>query len=476
MAKLLAPTKSYRELPVTVFDCWETVDLVRAALLQHELGYFRASAYMVDAMGRDARIAGVLSTRVNGLLALPLDFVPDQPKKLKFRKAAERVQQLFSSMASEADLAQLQRWGVMMGIGVAEKVWTTTADGWVPRLKVWHPSFLTWRPDTQSFWLTTMDGQVEIPEDGGDNWVVYCPYGYKRGWMDGRVRALGIPWLMRGWALRDWARFTELYGMGLMKAFVPSGAEDDDKDRFVSSLANRNSEPVVECAFDPNSDHDSGYDVEMLQISNGTAWDAIPGLVERAESDIAIAVLGQNLTTEVKQGSRAAAQVHQGVKQEIIQSDGVTLGRCLQQQLLRPWAAFNIGDPDLAPLPSWATTPPEDKASKATALKDTGAALVSMKAAGAPVDVRALLDSMGVPLLTLEQEAAQKLETQKNAVAVAAATPPPVAPGKPDAEPAVATEPNDEQLLSLLSRRDPTVPAEQLLADLLHRVRSAPRR
>lgn len=408
-------TRSYRELPTSVFNAWDTVSLVRETLTIHELGQFQGSAYLVDAMGRDARISGILQARIDGLMSKPVDFKTGEGHGRR-QKIAKKAQDTWVDMADEAELKQLLKWGLMLGFAVAEKVWETKDGKWTPRLQVWHPAFVYWRWDTRSYWLTTAEGPVEIPEGGDSKWLIYTPYGYKRGWMEGKVRALAIPWLMRGWALRDWARFSELYALGMILARVPNGTDPKDRNRFVNGVSNRAQEPVIECPFDPMQGPESGYNIEVVDTGGAsTAWEVIPGLADRAETDISIAILGQNLTTEVKQGSRAAAQVHQSVKQELVQSDSTTLGRTLQKQLLEPWAEFNFGRGDLAPLPSWQVEPPEDKDKTSGALQKLGAFLQSAKATGSPVNTRVLLEQQGVPLLTEEEEAQQKAEAAETA-------------------------------------------------------------
>jgi len=284
---------------------------------------------------------------------------------------------------------------VMLGIGLAEVLWETSDGSWQPRLKVWHPSFLWWRWDTRSYWLNTQDGQVEIPEGGSGKWLVYCPYGYYRGWMDGRVRPLSLPWLVRGWARRDWARYSEVHGIPAKKAIVPPTADVDQKSRFTRMLANLGSEPVIECEQGQDGNR---FDYELVE-AKANSWECFSRLLEHADTAIAVTLLGQNLTTEVKQGSRAAAQVHNSVRRDFLRADAATLGRALRKGLLQPWARFNFGHEELAPRPAWGTEPPEDAAAEADALQKLAVALGAFQDAKLPVDLLALLREQGVPLL-----------------------------------------------------------------------------
>ena len=388
------PRSQQRDLPVSTFNDWDTVGLVRQALSELERGQFRSAAYLVDAMGRDDRISGVLATRVNGLLGLPLEFAAPKPSR-RAGRLAKKLEASWPDMADEAQLSQLLRWGLMLGIGIAEVLWATTDDGWVPRLKVWHPSFLTWRWDTRSYWLSTQDGIVEVPEGGAGKWLLYCPFGYYRGWMEGRVRPLASPWLVRSWARRDWARYSEVHGIPAKKAIVPPTADVEQKGRFTRMLASLGSEPVIECEQGQDGNR---FDYELVEAKANT-WEGFQKLIEHADTAIAITLLGQNLTTEVKEGSRAAAQVHDGVRREFQKADAVTLGRALQQYLVKPWARFNFDQEPQAPLPSWNTEPVEDGLSRAQTLQALGAALAALKTAQVPMDLVTLLEQFAVPLL-----------------------------------------------------------------------------
>jgi phage gp29-like protein len=54
-------------------------------------------------------------------------------------------------------------------------------------------------------------------------------------------------------------------------------------------------------------------------------------------------ILGQNLTTEVKQGSLAAATVHDHVRKDIAHADTTHLIRTLERDIIRPLIDLNFG-------------------------------------------------------------------------------------------------------------------------------------
>ena len=447
--------KPQRDLPLTPISYWGEVAFVKRALDDLERGYFRLAAHLVDAMFRDDRISGAMATRVNGVLGQPLEMDGGDDPPAPVVKLGEELEKNWPSMFPEADLEDVVRWGIMLGIGTGEMLWKTRPDRWVPRLKVWHPSMAYWAWGPRNYKLITEDGQVDLsdPTDEGDgNWLVFTPYGYQRGWMRGAVRSLALPWLIRGWARRDWARHSEVHGSPVKKGWVPQNATVEDRDKFIEAISQLGAEGVIECVTLPDG---TKFDIDLVEAKAQT-WEGFRELLGHAETAISIVLLGQNLTTEVKQGSRAAAQVHDGVRKDFQQADARKLGRSVQVQVLRPYAGFNLGNPDLAPFPAWQTEPPEDEIQRADALQKVGGFLTSAKTAGVEdVDQRALLDSFGIPLLTPAQVEQQKQDAAERAVAAQEAFKQRSAaePGQDDEEP--EDEESEEQLADKPKRKLP---------------------
>jgi phage gp29-like protein len=260
---------------------------------------------------------------------------------------------------------------------------------------VWHPQFLWYDWNGRVLRMQTADGWVDVvPGDG--QWVVFAPSGVERGWMGGAVRALAIPWLIRQWAYRDWARYSEVHGMPTRKALVPQNAPQDQKDAFLNELAALGTEATVVL---PQGTDAAGSFNFLLEEAKSNTWEGFQRLIAQVDASIAVTLLGQNLTTEVNAGSRAAAQVHADVKQTILEADAQTLATTLREQALKPWALFNYGDAELAPFPNWKTDPPEDRKANADALSTLATALKTLKDAQINVDAEALLEKAGVVVL-----------------------------------------------------------------------------
>lgn len=373
-----------------------TISAIRRALDDHERGSFAQSAILADALGRNARIESALTTRTHGAMGLPfvLEVAEKNPRRAESTK--NEFELPWGKVAPEPLLNDLLRWAVLLGVAFAEVWWETSTRGWTPRMRVVHPYWISWRDYEGRFVCRTERGIV--PVTPGDGWLVFG-YGSERSWMRGVVRCLGLESELRGLAVRDWARWSEAHGLPIKKALVPDRASDEDKDRFFSDVADMGSSGTV-LLPQGNSD-EASFDLELLE-AKGNESEGFEKLIQLVSTDISIAILGQNLTTEVSGGSYAAANVHERVRQDYLEADTETLATTLHEQVLQPWALYNRGDAQLAPMPHWDAALPEDKEKLATTLKTTGESLAAWNAAlapqGASIDVLALAEKLGVPV------------------------------------------------------------------------------
>jgi phage gp29-like protein len=192
------------------------------------------------------------------------------------------------------------------------------------------------------------------------------------------VRPLAIPWYARQLTWRDWARYNERHGLAILKAKAPARSDATLRDRWVQGLSQLGQESVVLC---PQNIDGTGFDVEMLEAKD-RAYDSFDKFMARADMAIVLAILWQNLTTEVSGGSYAAATVHEGVKQTGSRYDNGTLSSCFFEQAARPFAAWNYGRPELAPRRQWVIEEPADHLASAQTFQAFSTALAQLATAG----------------------------------------------------------------------------------------------
>ena len=123
-------------------------------------------------------------------------------------------------------------------------------------------------------------------------------------------------------------------------------ADATERSDFVQAVANRGSEATL--LIGKGVDKDSSYDYRLVEATDDS-WPGFPGLRSTSDTAIVLALMFQNLTTEVTEGALASTSAHMDIRDAGIQDDNNAWRTTLHDQVLRPFAFFNYGDPDLAP-------------------------------------------------------------------------------------------------------------------------------
>lgn len=451
----------YHDLPISTYSGWDKVAHIEAVLNQHDYGQLRASAMFCDSLMRDDRINAVVETRVGALMAAPVECTPADDSATASAYAEEiggtdTRPGRWNQICPQSVMSGLSFWATMIGIGIAEIIWKTDdttrwiptsikgtsyahppgkgAVRWTPRLKLWHPQFLYWDWGSNRWNLVCQEGVVPLPNtdenphsDG--KWLIFTPRGYQHGWLRALLRPLGYKYLMRGWNYRDWARFNERHGQPILGAITPKSADDDVKDEFINSVRIGAADAVV--GLEQEGPEGENFDLKLIE-SKGRSFDSFDKFKTQLDTDIAITVLGQNLTTEGGAagggGSKALGEVQNQVRLDKRREDAV-LADVIRDQVLYWDALFNHGDGELAPRPAYQVDPPEDETEEGMAMKALGDGITSLNAAsGGALDVRTLLEEHGLPLLSEEEIEANKAAALEEAAARAAAMGPPAGP------------------------------------------------
>ncbi len=375
----------YRDIPlVTIQNSWTPQGVV-AALTSHMSGIFELSAQLVDSMLGDDRVQATLGSRTSGLFGSEVKHASSNVARVRGSDAAKECrdawEEWWPSFADGWSLPTSHEQAIFMGFAQAQLIWDTTGPVWGPRLRPWHPRFSYYNWDVRRFVAITMDGALPIyPGDG--KWLLHAPYGCDRGWIRGAVRAVAEPWLIRHYAIRDWARFSEVHGMPIRKAIVPASSAVDERNLFEAQVSSLGSETSI--LLPQGMDAKNGgtsYDLQLLEATD-TAWEAFPGLRDHCDMAIVLALLFQNLTTEVKGGSFAAASSHMDIRQGGIRNDNAAWRSTLYSQVIRPFALFNFGDADLAPTTDWDVRARADYEGNARQFQAFGTAIEVLRRGG----------------------------------------------------------------------------------------------
>ena len=385
------PLVIHRDIPiVSVTGNW-TINGIRNALAAHKVGMFAASSMLVDDTFGDDRVQATLGSRTGALFGQRVTHRRAKVDTDGECRAAWRDQ--WRDIAAQGVLSEIKRWAIMIGFGVAEILWDTSVTPWRLILKPWHPQFIYYRWDIRRLVASTTDGMVVI-EPGDGKWLVHAPFGMYRGWIHAAVRPIADKWIIKQLGWRDWARFNERHGLPIIKAYVPASGDPRQKELFVQSMSTLGQEAVVGL---PQNVDETGYNLELLEARD-RAWETFGKTIEACDRAIILTIKSQNLTTEVSEGSFAAARQHGGTEQVTLGFDNSTFAYDLYTQVARPFAEFNYGDRARAPFSSWDITPIEDRAAEAQSILSASTALTALRAANVPVDVKKYCKKFRIPI------------------------------------------------------------------------------
>lgn len=367
----------YRDIPLVTIQTNWTVAQVQAALASHVYGIFEGSGQLVDSIMADDRVTATVSSRLAGLFSREIRFraANDSPEAAR---CLEAWREAWPRLLSGGSLKQIAAYQYLFGWWPAQIVWDDTSDIIRPELKPWHARYTYYQWDVRKYVAITQDGPRPIIAGDG-KWFLHAPRGEYRGWMWGAIRAVAEPWLLRHFAMRDMARFSEIYGQPIRVAKVPAAADEVQRDRFQQQLSQLGNETTI--MLPVSVDGSAGYDLELVEATAG-AWQIFPGLVDRCDMNIVLAILMQNLTTEVTGGSFSATQSHMDLRQQGIEEDNAAFRLEIHDQIARPFALLNFGDPDLAPWTDWIVEPQETFDQRAGRFYSFGQAIQIMRQGG----------------------------------------------------------------------------------------------
>lgn len=355
------PTTTLSQIQPINVSAWDLA-AVKHALDDHELGYFMQSVSMADAMGRDDRITACRNTRVRALAGksgLGFSLTPSSKGASSVANdLAKQVTDLWWHSCPESALTRILEDAVMLGVGFARIHWERVDGQVVPRLEPWQAQTVWCDWSIRRYRAIGVEGQV-IMDPGSAEWLIFEPSNY-RSWMYGAIRGLGIPWLYRQFSRNDWSRYCEKHGLPIIAISEPAGHQwTTQKDRFYAGIRAIGRQGVVRL---PKDAEGYGFDVKFVEPKD-RSWQSFQEFIVRMDTDIAVMLLGQNLTTEVQGGSYAAAQAHEKVRLDYLDADAETLSTSLREQVWKPFVRFNMGSKfeESTPWPTWMTRPPADQ-------------------------------------------------------------------------------------------------------------------
>jgi phage gp29-like protein len=348
-----------------------TPERLAAILRESEFGdpylYLELAEEMEE---KDLHYLAVLGTRKSTLAGLEL-IVEPASADAGDQRAAALVREMLLGGALEIESALFDLADAIgKGFAVLEIIWDTAGRDWMPRRLKWRDPrwFMFDWIGGEEILVRTLDGAAEKSAGAGERAAHFsgagmspayrggigiqpltaplAPYKFvthiakaKSGLpvRGGVARAAGWSYLFKNYVLKDWVTFTEVFGQPLRVGKYAPGATDADKQTLLQAVANIGTDAA---AIIPES-----MVIEFTEARQGAGSELYRSFCEYLDAQVSKAVLGQTLTTETGRqgGSRAAAQVHDAVRRDILAADARRLESTLNRDLVRPIVDLNLG-------------------------------------------------------------------------------------------------------------------------------------
>ncbi len=297
----------------------------------------RQFALFAQMLQRWSRLAAVESTRRLALTGLEWELVPGGGAAAEAAAAycSECLREFETLPAVLAHLALARGYG----IAVTELVWERGRLRDlvpVPAARLYAASDEPWRLRVR----TGPDGGPALDEDPW-KWIVHRPDPQADGlFTGGLLRASALLYLAQNVSFKDWLIYSQVAGMPVRVARFDPGLTETDKRRLLEMLNALGTDAVAAVS--------KSVELDFFPSGGGSAPYA--ALQEYCNREVTILWLGQHLTTDiVGEGSRAAAEIHDRVREDLLVHDLAEERRTLERDLLRPLVLQRFGRAALVP-------------------------------------------------------------------------------------------------------------------------------
>lgn len=285
---------------------------------------------------RDGHYSSVLRTRklaVSGL-SVTVDAFSDKRKDVK---VADAVRELVTCEAFE-DLISDQLDAIGKGFSVSEIMWGYSDKEWYPEAYIWRDQrfFQFDRETGMELRLRTSESPMEGVELAPYKFVQHRPK-LKTGMpiRGGLARLAAVSFMCKGYSLKDWLAFAEVFGMPIRVGKFLPGASAEQKMELLRAVSMVGTDAA--CIIPDN------MSIDFIESAKANGGDNLfSSLANWLDSQVSKAVLGQTMTTD-DGSSRSQAEVHNDVRSDIQIDDAKKLAATLRRDVIKPFVDLNFG-------------------------------------------------------------------------------------------------------------------------------------
>jgi phage gp29-like protein len=271
------------------------------------------------------------------------------------------------------------------GFSAVEIIWDRSGEVWCPkRYEHRDPHWFTW--DLESMRKLRLLNEKNITE-GIDlppyKFIIHTPR-IKSGIpiRSGFARLSAWAYMCKGYAIKDWLAFAEVFGMPLRLGKYRPGATKEDIDVLKMAVSNLGTDAA---AIFPE-----GMEIELKEVSKRSSTDFFERLAQFFDDQVTKGILGQTATTQGTPGKLGNESAQEEVRYDIRDDDAGQLEATLQRDLIIPFIDLNYGPQQKYPSIKLFAKRKGDM----TALTDALAKLVPL---GLQVECSVVRDLLGLP-------------------------------------------------------------------------------
>ncbi|MEW5799975.1 MAG: DUF935 family protein [Bacteroidota bacterium] len=295
----------------------------------------------------DLNLLGLVNTRLDAVLGfesaivMPKGHTPDAAEQKQLVEMNNRFRT--SKMRSVLRALMIGR---LFGVAAVRLVWKNTGNGTqVVQKQKYDLTELDFdlSSDDALIFLdtnTNTGGVSRKPIDPETHLVVrYSPLdGIEKNYIGSVMRTNMIYSWIKYYDYWNWAKGNEKFADPMIWASYRKGSQDKEIDAVISGLE--------KLGTDARAAFSDDVKVQLLESMRSGSISAHKELVETIKSEQAISILGQTLTTDLQgKGSKAAAQVHNLVRADIMWGDILALQEIVSEQYVVQDFLKNYGEP-----------------------------------------------------------------------------------------------------------------------------------
>lgn len=298
--------------------------------------------------------------------------------------AADHCQQTLTRLDRLSEVLDHLASAIGHGVAVAELVWER--GQLIDLVPVPHARLIG---DPHEPWRLRVRTEEEptlgVPLDAQPaKWIVHRPRATPgRPFEGGLLRASALLFLAQNLSFKDWLIYSQIAGMPVRVAQFDPGTPEAEQRALLQMLNTLSTDAVAAVS--------KNVELKFVETAGGGNCPYQP-LQEYCNTEITILWLGQHLTTDIRQsGSRAAAEIHDRVREDLLVGDIADEARTIRRDLLTPLVRARFGDG--VPVPQFRRSLVQ--AADTKVLAETLA--VAVKELGLAVPARWVHQALGIP-------------------------------------------------------------------------------